>query len=77
MKKYSVSSARQNLFGIMNEVLNKGIVVEIEKRGQSALLMKAEKVSKSERLRGKDWIIGDPDELVNLKVGEWTELKNL
>jgi len=34
-------------------------------------------VSKLAKLRSRKLIKGDPDELVNIKVGEWNEQRNL
>jgi hypothetical protein len=57
--------------------LESGVPVEIERHGKKVLLMPLAPVSKLANLKRRNVIVGDPDELTDLEVGEWHELDNL
>lgn len=71
MSPMSVTALRQNLFKVVDQVLATGVTVEIEHHGKKLLLIPAEPVSKLANLKRRHVIIGDPEDLVNLPIGEW------
>lgn len=79
MKKLTLTTLRQQIFQIADEVLVTGIPVSIERNGRVLLLSSATSAQPSKRLRLKrrKLINGDAESLVNEKVGEWREPQNL
>ena len=77
MEPISLTSLRKNLFKIMDGVIKTGIPIEIERNGQKLKIVIEEKKSKLDNLRTHDCIVGSPDDLVNLKVAQWDEARNL
>ncbi len=69
--KYTVTTLRKQLYKVVDEVLQTGVPVEIERHGQTLLLVPAAPSAKLTRLKRRDVIVGDPDELVSLNVAEW------
>jgi prevent-host-death family protein len=78
MESLSLTALRKRLFPIVDQVLDTGIPVEIERKGRKLLIVPVDRsVSKLANLRKRQGIVGDPDELVDIKVGEWSEPKKL
>jgi prevent-host-death family protein len=77
MKHVSVTALRQNLFKLVDEALETGIPVEIERRGRKLLLIPQHPASKLDRLKRRPAIQGDADDLVDLSAGEWNEADKL
>ena len=78
MKRLSLSALRKDLYRVVDRVLETGVPVEIERHGKRVLIVAAESAhSKLARLKRREGITGDPEELVDLQVGEWDELRNL
>jgi hypothetical protein len=65
---YKATSLRQNLYAILDAVIDKGEVVEIERRGHKLRIVPERKTSIWERLEPHQVVIGDPE---NLVVGQW------
>ncbi len=85
----SATQLRQNIYAILDEALATGKPVEIERKGKVLRIVpqvtpQKEMVDENDlsefpklaRLTKKDWFVGDPDDIVNLKLHEWSELKN-
>jgi hypothetical protein len=49
----------------------------IERNGHRLKIVLEEKKSKLDNLKPHECIVGDPDDLVKLKVAEWDETSNL
>jgi predicted nucleotidyltransferase len=77
MEPISLTSLRKNLFRFVDGVIKTGIPVEIERKGQKLKIVLEGKKSKLDNLTAHDCIVGSPDDLVNLKVTQWDEAKNL
>ena len=77
MEKVSVTTLRQNLFRFVDKVLKTGRPLVIKRKGKSLILAPEATRSKLSRLRRRRLIKGKPEALLNIKVGEWRELKNL
>ena len=77
MAHMSLTALRNKLFKVVGGVVGVGIPVEIERNNHKLLIVLKEKKSKLDNLKLHDCIIGDPDDLVNLKVTEWDEVNNL
>ena len=77
MARMSLTALRNKLFKVVDEIIKTGIPVEIERNNHKLLIVLEEKKSKLDNLKPHDCIVGNPDELVNLKVTEWGETNNL
>ena len=67
MKTISPTQLRQNLYNLLDEVLETGIPLEINRGGQLLRIMPVEKVNKLEKLKKRtDVIVGDPNDLVDI-----------
>jgi prevent-host-death family protein len=78
VETYTLTALRKQLYQVVDRVLETGVPVEIERNGKKLLIVPAQKPgSKLANLKKRKGIIGDPDELVQIKVGEWSELRNL
>lgn len=70
MKKIALTTFRQNLFQIVDQVIETGVPVEIERKGRCVRVMVEERKSKLANLIAHKSIVGDPETLVELEVGE-------
>lgn len=79
MKKLTLTTLRQQIFQIADEVLVTGVPVSIERNGKILLLSPAAQASQSKhlKLKRRKLINGDAESLSTEKVGEWHELENL
>ena len=72
----SLSALRNQLFKIVDEAIRTGVPVEIERKGRRLRIVPETK-SKLDNLKHHPCIIGDPEDLINVKASEWEEIKNL
>jgi hypothetical protein len=77
MRPISLTALRNNLFKIVDQVIQTGNPVLLERKGQKLKIILEEKKSKLDNLKSHNCITGDPDDLVQAKVGEWNETNNL
>jgi len=70
--RFKASKLRANIYRILDQVLETGVPVEIERRGKLLKIVCEEPPSKLERLRSRDYLRTAPEELVHLDwSGEW------
>ncbi|WP_236612537.1 type II toxin-antitoxin system prevent-host-death family antitoxin [Picosynechococcus sp. NKBG15041c] len=75
MKSVTPTELRGNLFNLLDEVLNTGLPLEINRGGKRLRIVLVEKVDKLQSLvRRPSVILGDPDDLVSLS---WEQEVNL
>lgn len=77
MDAMSLTALRNKLFKVVDEVIKTGIPAEIERNGHRLKIVLEEKKSKLDNLKPHDCIVGDPNDLIHLKVAEWGETNNL
>jgi len=77
MRSISLTALRSNLFKIVDDIIKTGNPVEIERNGHRLKIILEEKRSKLDNLKPHDCIVGDPDDLLQIKVGEWGEATKL
>ncbi|MDZ7800824.1 MAG: hypothetical protein U5K81_08560 [Trueperaceae bacterium] len=71
-KKMSVTALRKNLYRVVDEILETGEAVEVERNGKTLLITPAPpEVGRLSRLPRRDEIVGDPEDLVSLRVASW------
>ena len=73
MSLISLTALRNNLFKIVDDIIKTGNPVEIERNGHRLEIILKEKRSKLDNLKPHDCIVGNPDDLIQIKVGEWGE----
>jgi len=76
-KSISLTALRQQLFKLVDQVIQTGIPLEIERNGHRVKVILDEKKSKLANLKAHDCIEGDPDDLINLSLTEWNEADKL
>ncbi len=63
----SASELRQNIYNLLDEVLETGIPLEIERKGKKLRIVPEEPRSKLDRLvPHPGYIVGDPDDLIHI-----------
>jgi Antitoxin Phd_YefM, type II toxin-antitoxin system len=64
---YSASELRQNVYKLLDGVLETGVPLEIERKGRRLRLVPAEPPSKLDRMIARpDAIVGDPEDFVHI-----------
>ena len=72
MAAISATRLRQNLYNILDSVVDTGVPVEVERRGRLLRIVPGERASKWNRLAAHKIVVGDPDELVHMDWShEW------
>lgn len=69
----SLTALRQQLFTAVDQVIETGIPLEIERNGHQVKIVLQEKKSKLANLKPHDCIVGNPDDLVDLSAAEWSK----
>ena len=64
------SALRENIYRILDEILETGVPVEIERKGRLLRILAVEPKSKLANLKWRDVIVGDPEDLVHI---DWSE----
>jgi antitoxin (DNA-binding transcriptional repressor) of toxin-antitoxin stability system len=66
------SALRENIYRLLDEVLETGVPLEIEHRGKILRIVPMESQSKLDNLRPRPYLLTDPEELVYLSWSkEW------
>ena len=72
MKTVTPTELRGNIYRILDEILNTGVPVKIDKGGRKLIIAPIERTDKLRNLvKRRDFIKGDPEDLVNLIVSSW------
>lgn len=75
MKTITVTELRGNIYNLLDEVLNTGIPIEINKGGKKLKIMPVSKADKLQNLVSRPSVIkGNPDDLVDIS---WEKEVNL
>lgn len=75
----SVTKLRANLYEIVDRVIETGVSVEIERKGERVRLEPARRKAKLQKLvKHPDTIVGDPEDIVHMDwSAEWSEGRRL
>ena len=67
MKTLTPTELRGNIYQIFDEILDTGVPIEIDKGGRKLIIAPAERADKLQKLiKRKNFVKGDPEELVNI-----------
>ena len=68
----SATKLRQNLYSILDRVLETGVPIQVERNGRLLVIEPQEKRKKWDRLEEHDIVKGDPEGIVHMDwSGEW------
>jgi antitoxin (DNA-binding transcriptional repressor) of toxin-antitoxin stability system len=71
-KQVTASKLRENVYKLLDEVLETGEPLEVVRKGRKLRIVAEKRGSKLSRLKKRDFIIGDPDDLVHIDwAKEW------
>jgi prevent-host-death family protein len=74
--RVTATKLRQNVYAILDQVAETGVPVEVVRKGKVLQIVPEKKKNFLDRLVKHDYIVGDPSDLVNVKVWdlrEWRE----
>jgi len=76
--RVTASKLRENIYGILDQVLESGNPVEVIRKGKILKIVPEAKPDKLSKLKKRDYLVGDPEDIVHIDwLSEWNELKNL
>jgi hypothetical protein len=74
--KVTASKLRENIYNILDQALETGVPVEVERKGRILKIVPQPKPSKLDKLKKRDYLVGDPESIVHMDwLKEWSELK--
>jgi antitoxin (DNA-binding transcriptional repressor) of toxin-antitoxin stability system len=72
--KVTASKLRENIYGILDQVLETGTPVEVIRKGKVLKIVPEQKPDKLSRLKKRNYLVGDPEDIVHMDwSSEWTE----
>ncbi|OGK26523.1 hypothetical protein A2954_00975 [Candidatus Roizmanbacteria bacterium RIFCSPLOWO2_01_FULL_37_12] len=77
MKSLTITSLRENLFKIVDQVIVSGMPQEIERKGKKLKIVLADKVNKLDNLVPHKSIRVNPEKLINAKPYSWKEAEKI
>ena len=78
MEKIATTDLRNNLYKIMDNIVLTGVPKIIERKGHRLkIALDDNKIDKFKHLKEHNSIIGNPEDLINIKLYKWEEGKNL
>ena len=75
--RITASKLRENVYRILDEAIETGNPIEIERKGTVLRIVPEQRPSKLARLKKRPGIFrGDPDDIIHMDwLREWTEVK--
>jgi len=74
--RVTASKLRSDIYNILDQALKTGVPVEVVRKGRVLKIVPETKPSKLSRLKKRNAIVGDPEDLVHMDwLKEWSELK--
>jgi len=68
--RLTASRLRQDIYRILDRVLETGVPVEIERHGKVLRIVPPEETSKLDSLPSRDYLLVEPEEIVHL---DWSD----
>jgi len=66
----TVSELRQNIYQLLDQVLDTGVPLEIERKGRKLRIAPELPPDKLDNLKRRDCLIGDPEDIVHM---DWSQ----
>ncbi len=66
----TVSELRQNIYQLLDQVLDTGVPLEIERKGRKLRIAPEPPHVKLDNLKRRDCLVGDPEEIVHM---DWSQ----
>lgn len=66
----TVSELRQNIYQLLDQVLDTGVPLEIERKGRTLRIVPEPPPNKLDNLKRRDCLVGDPEEIVHM---DWSQ----
>ena len=74
--RVTASKLRADIYNILDRSLKTGEPVEVVRKGRVLKIVPEKKPSKLSRLKKRNAIVGDPEDLVHMNwLHEWSEMK--
>ena len=74
--RVTASKLRADIYNILDQTLKTGEPVEVVRKGKILRIVPESKPSKLSRLKKRNAIVGDPEDLVHMDwLHEWSEMK--
>jgi len=74
--RVTASKLRADIYNILDQTLKTGEPVEVVRKGKILRIVPESKPSKLSRLKKRNAIVGDPEDLVHMDwLHEWSEIK--
>ena len=68
----TASKLRENIYRILDRVLETGVPVEVRRKGRTLRIVPTDRPSRIGRLKRRSYLLEDPEEIVHLDwSGEW------
>ena len=77
MQKVKLTALRRDLFRIVDQVLETGVPVAVERHGTTVLLAPQAPAPRLARLKRRELIRGNPATLPDARTSKWREPRNL
>ena len=68
--RITASALRQDIYRILDRVLETGEIVEIERKGKVLRILPPEPLRRLDRLPRREYTVGDPEDFVHL---DWSD----
>jgi len=70
---YSITALRADLYRLLDQILETGVPIEVERNGRRLRIVPVESTSRLDRIRPlPGLIVGDPEDIVHMDwSGEW------
>ena len=77
MIKMTATRLRQDIYNILDNVIETGIPVEIERKGGKLKIVPEKRKNKLNNLKKRDLLVGDPEDIINIDwIKEWNVSKD-
>jgi len=69
----TLTTLRQQLFKAVDHVIATGVPLQITRKGHQLKIVLEQPKSKLANIKKHDCIVGEPEDLVKIQLGEWNE----
>ena len=66
----TTSQLRQNIYQLLDQVLDTGVPLEVERKGRKLIITREPPRDKLDNLKRRDCLVGDPEDIVHM---DWSK----